>query len=200
MKRIALVMSENAYGESRKNFISREKAGFWDDFVRPGPVLDIGYKGGNPNADPIFVEAIGLDIGTPGYNGKDIPFGDLSVGTIHACHLLEHIEDYQYFLRESLRVLMHGGTLILMVPLLEAYENKLNPPSRFNRDHKRFYTASRLCQEFEFALPRNSYRILHLQEKFNLADFGRMQGTHAIGPAYEIECVIEKTTPGAIYV
>lgn len=201
MERISLVRPENtsSASEAEKNFLSRQKEGFWDAYVRPGPVLDIGYKGHNPNTQPIFPEAIGLDIGTPGYNGRDIPYPDASVGTIHTCHMLEHVADYHHFFRESLRVLMNGGTLILMVPLMEAYENKLTPPSYFNRDHKRFYTASRLCQEIEWALPRSAYRILHLREKFNMADLGRPQGVHAQGPAYEIECVIEKATPGAVY-
>lgn len=199
MNRIELVQSEHASGESRKSFERRKNEGFWEIYVRPGPVLDIGYKGGDPNATPIFSDAIGLDIGTPGYNGRDIPFADSTVGTIHASHLLEHIADYYHFFRESFRVLMNEGTLIIMVPLMQAYENKSIPPSSFNWDHKRFYTAARLCQEIEFSLPRDTYRIIHLREKFNMNDFNRPQGIHAVGPHYEIECVLQKTTPGANY-
>lgn len=198
MNRISLTQASNAVGESSRGFESRQREGFWEIYVRPGIVIDIGYKGEGPNGQPVFPEAVGLDIGTPGYDGKNIPFADSTVGTVHASHLLEHIADYQFFLRECLRVLIPGGTLILMVPLMEAYEQKATPPSRFNGDHKRFYTASRLCQELEHSLQRDSYRIVHLREKFNMADFNRAVGSHAAGP-YEIECVIEKTIPGAIY-
>jgi hypothetical protein len=199
LKRIPLVPSAGAVAEGRRNFAAREKEGFWEAYVRPGPVVDIGYHGGHPGAQPLFTQAIGLDLNTPGYNGRDLPYSDSSIGTIHGCHFLEHIADYQHFFREALRVLMNGGTLILMVPLMEAYENRLVGPSVHNPDHKRFYTASRLCEEFERALPRQAYRIIHLREKFNMADLNRPAGIHAGGPSYEIECVVEKTTPGMAY-
>jgi SAM-dependent methyltransferase len=200
MERIALVKSDNPHGEAARGFEARLERGFWDKFVRPGAVVDIGYKGANPDALPIFRDAIGIDLTTPGYNGRDLPFGDGHIGTIHASHLLEHIADYQHFFRECMRVLRPGGTLILMVPLMEAYEGKRTPPSLHNEDHKRFYTAGRLCAEFESILPRHSYRIAHLQELFSMTDLARPDGTHADGPLYEIECVVEKTVPGAIYV
>jgi len=43
--------------------------GFWDRFVRPGPVRDVGCKGGNPPATPLFRDAIGTGMDRPGYNG-----------------------------------------------------------------------------------------------------------------------------------
>ena len=196
MQRISLEMSPNAAGEAQRGFEFRQKSGFWSAYVSSGLVIDIGYKGQFENAGPIFREAIGLDMDTPGYNGRDIPFSNDSIGTVHASHLLEHIADYAYFFREVFRVLNYGGTLILMVPLMQAYENKLTPPSMFNEDHKRFYTSSRLLNEIETTLPRESYRILHLREIFNSIDFGRSEG-HASGP-YEIECVVEKILPNSL--
>jgi SAM-dependent methyltransferase len=199
MKRIAFKMSAKAFGEAERGFKERLETGFWDAFVRDGSVVDVGYKGGSPDAEPIFSAAIGLDMDTPGYDGRNFPFADDSVGTVHASHLLEHIADYQFFLQDAMRVLRPGGTLILMLPLMQAYEHKLTPPSRFNGDHRRFYTAARLCAEIESSLPRSSYRLLHLKERFNMADLARDESIHAQGPFYEIECVLEKTSPGMIY-
>lgn len=198
MSKINFKMSANCIGEAKTGFQMRLNNGFWAAYVKDGLVLDIGFKGGYQDAGPIFEESIGLDIGSPNYNGRDIPFRNDSIGTVHASHLLEHIADYGYFLREVFRVLMPGGTLILTVPLKEAYENKETPLSDFNPDHKRFYTSSRLFNEIESSLPRNIYRVVHLRELFNMNDLQRTAG-HAKGPFYEIECVLEKTTPGAVY-
>jgi SAM-dependent methyltransferase len=198
MQRIELVASTNPWGEATRLFQARLAEGFWERFVRPGLVLDVGYKGDNPQATPLFRDAIGIDMDTPGYNGQQLPFANQSVGTVHASHLLEHIADYGQFFREAMRVLAPGGTLILMLPIMHFYERIAVPPSYWNADHKRFYTAARLLQEIESSLGRASYRLAHLSERFNMSDLGRHPGEHAAGP-YEIECVIEKTVPDGIY-
>ncbi len=198
MGRIKLEMSERAVSEGAKGFQTRLETGFWDRYIRTGTVVDVGYSGGRQDTQPLFKESVGLDLETPGYNGRDMPYPNDSIATIHASHLLEHIADYGHFLRECLRVLYPGGTLIIMVPLMQAYENALVPPSSFNVGHARFYTAARLCFELESSLDRKAYRIIHLKELFNTADLGRAHG-HAVGPHYEIECVIEKVSPGRIY-
>ena len=196
-ERINLVMSDGQRGEPTRLFESRATEGFWERFVRPGIVIDIGYKGAADSA-PIFREAVGLDIGTPGYDGRNLPYGDGSVGTIHASHLLEHVADYGHFLRECLRVLSFEGTLILLVPLMDSYERRLTPPSVFNQDHRRFYTSARLLFEIESSLPRPTYSILHLRERFRVSDLFLPQDVHALGP-YEIECVLAKARPDGIY-
>mgnify|MGYP003339310360 CR=1 FL=1 len=181
-------MSPNASGEGRSGFDRRLKDGFWSKFVRDGVVLDIGYGVGS---EPIFTEAIGLEEGTPNYNGRNIPYDNDSVATIHTSHLLEHIYDYRAFLLECFRALKPGGTLILIVPLRDAYENKMTLPSYFNPDHKRFYTSSSLLNEIESTLNRKIYKVVHLAEWFNVSDIGRPFGIHGTHP-YEIECVLEK--------
>ena len=195
--RIDLVKSDGLRGEPTRLFDSRAQEGFWDKFVRPGVVVDVGYKGAT-GSTPIFRDAVGLDTDTRGYDGRTFPYGDGFLGTIHASHLLEHIADYGYFFRECIRTLVPGGTLILFVPLMDSYERKPTPPSAFNADHKRFYTASRLLFEIESSIPRATYRIMHLRERFNYADFSKPEEVHASGP-YEIECVLEKTRPGGVY-
>ena len=195
--RIALKKSEGLRGEASRFFDERKAEGFWDRFVRPGPVVDVGYKGADDSA-PIFKGAIGLDLDTPGYDGRNLPFESGTIGTIHASHLLEHIADYSYFFRECLRALAYDGTLIIFVPLMEAYEAKRVPPSRFNEDHKRFYTSARLLFDIESSLSREAYRIAHLRERFRPEDLVRAPEQHATGP-YEIECVIEKLRPDGVY-
>jgi len=191
MKRIETVRSPNLQGEPTRLFDQRTAEGFWDKFIRPGVVVDIGYKGAVVDNAPIFKDAIGLDLDTPGYNGRDLPFPENSIGTIHTSHLLEHVSDYGYFLRECFRVLSLPGTLILIVPLMNTYERKPTPPSLYNADHKRFYTAARLLYEIETSVPRQLYRVIHLREHFLLSDLDLPYEKHAVGP-YEIECVIEK--------
>lgn len=190
MKRIDLVRSARLIGEPDRLFDSRAAEGFWDRFVRPGAVVDIGYKGA-AGSTPIFCDAIGLDTDTPGYDGRNFPYADESIGTIHASHVLEHIPDYGYFLRECFRVLAVEGTLILCVPLMQAYERRATPPSHFNSDHRRFYTAARLMYEIETSLPRKVYTLLQLRERFRFSDLSLPPETHAEGP-YEIECVLQK--------
>ncbi len=189
--RIELVRSHDLKGEASRQFNERLENGFWDKYIRPGPVVDIGYKADHQNSTPIFRDAIGLDVDTPGYDGKHLPFKDGSIGSIHASHLLEHIPDYVFFLQECFRVLALKGTLIIFVPLMQAYEKKPIPPSHWNAGHMRFYTAARLLQELESSLPRASYRVMHLYENFVLGDLALPVIQHSSGP-YEIECVVEK--------
>lgn len=189
---------EHAVGEAHRGFATRLHNGFWQAYVKRGVVIDVGYSGGNPQAKPLFRGAVGVDLDTPGYNGRDLPFHAGTVSTVFASHLLEHVADYAHFFRECMRVLVEEGTLIVMVPLMQAYENRAVGPSEFNPDHKRFYTAARLLFEIESSLPRAQYRVLHVRELFNLQDLGRAGG-HAQGPLYEIECVLQKLSPGQIY-
>jgi SAM-dependent methyltransferase len=196
-ERIALVKSDRLRGEPAKLFDDRANEGFWGKFVRPGIVIDIGYQG-YEDSTPLFRDAIGIDLNTQGYDGRNLPYPDGSVGTIHASHFLEHIADYGHFFRECFRALALDGTLILFVPLMEAYERRRGLPSFWNPDHKRFYTASRLLFEIESTLPRNAYRIVHLRERIRTADFSLPEHIHSLGP-YEIECVIEKIRPEGIY-
>ncbi len=197
VERISLVRSERLRGEPAKLFDQRLNEGFWDKFIRPGIVIDIGYKG-YEDSTPLFRDSVGLDTDTPGYDGRNMPFADGTVGTVHASHFLEHIADYGYFFRECLRALALDGTLIIFVPLMEAYERRKALPSHFNPDHKRFYTAGRLLFEIESTLPRSAYRVVHLRERIRTTDFFLPENQHAAGP-YEIECVIEKIRPDGTY-
>lgn len=190
MKRIDFIKNDGAKGESARLFEQKCQNGFWEKYIRCGTVIDFGYKGG-ANFPPLFKGSQGLDLETPGYDGKNFPFLDNTIGTILASHVLEHLADYGLFFRECIRCLSKYGTLIISVPLKDTYERKQIPPSRFNPDHKRFYTAATLLYEIENSINRNQYRILYLEEHLNILDFQLKSEKHAAGP-YEIECVLEK--------
>jgi SAM-dependent methyltransferase len=177
--------------ESAKNFQRRLDEGFFDAYLSGRAILDIGYKGEREDAEPITPHAIGVDLDFPGYDGNRLPFADASQDAVFASHVLEHITDYTATLLAWYRVLRIGGYLIIAVPHRDLYERKANPPSRFNGDHKRFYTSGSLLAEIESSLPVAGFRVRSLREIDDGFDYGVAPERHAVG-SYEIELVIEK--------
>jgi SAM-dependent methyltransferase len=183
-------------GEPTNTFLLKLTNGFFEKFMSGAVILDIGYKGGNPAAVPILPHATGVDLDYPGYDGIHLPFADASVDTVFASHVLEHIVDYRSAVRDWFRTLRMGGFIVCVVPHQFLYEKKREPPSRWNGDHKRFYTPGSLLREFEESLPPNGYRVRHVFDN----DLGYL---YEIGPerhaagSYEIELVIEKIKPPA---
>ena len=51
--------------ESSKSELEKQRTGFWDKYLT-APGLDIGYRGGIPNAEPIAEDFIGVELGYPG--------------------------------------------------------------------------------------------------------------------------------------
>lgn len=181
----------NVGAESRKTYQDKQKEhGFFDKYMW-GEGLDIGYSGYEPNVVPILPEAIGIDLNYPGYNGKNLPFADNSQNYVYSSHVLEHISDYQQAIREWFRVVKHSGYIITVVPHRDLYEKKLELPSQWNGDHKRFYTPASLLKEFEESLPINSFRVRHLQDNDRNHDYQQPANEHSKGE-YEIELVIQK--------
>jgi SAM-dependent methyltransferase len=178
-------------GETQGSFVAKLRGGFYATYMAGDVILDIGYRGAFENATPVFPHAIGVDIDYPGYDGSRLPFEDGSVDAVYSSHMLEHVADYVATIRDWYRVLRVGGFIVCIVPHQFLYEKRRNLPSRWNEDHKRFYTPARLLSEFEAALEPNSYRVRHLAD----GDDGY---TYHIGPEhhgggrYEIEVVIEK--------
>jgi SAM-dependent methyltransferase len=178
-------------GETAGSFTSRLRSGFFAAYMAGDVILDVGYRGSFAEAKPIFPHAIGVDLDYPGYDGRVLPFADDSVDTVFSSHMLEHVADYVGAIRDWYRVVRDGGFIVCIVPHQFLYEKRWSLPSRWNGDHKRFYTPASLLQEFEAALEPNSYRVRHLRD--NDADY-----TYSIGPdehaggRYEIELVIEK--------
>lgn len=178
--------------ESSKLYRQRCEDGFWDAFIAGRVVLDIGYRGGTPDALPIVEGAIGVEQDMPGYDGLNLLFPDNSVDTIHASHVLEHVEPSIAYLREWHRVLRIDGTMILMVPHAYLYERRLTvPPSRWSPEHLRSYTPGSLLTEIEQALEPNSYRVEYLADNDVGYYYDIPSDTHPVG-CLEIVCVLRK--------
>ncbi len=183
--------AENLGPGSRQAYNRRLKTGFIDKYLK-GNVLDIGYKGyEDKNVCPVTPNAIGLDMDYPGYDGKNLPFEDESFDAVYASHTLEHIEDYKFALREWFSKVKTGGYLIIAVPHQYLYEKRRHLPSRWNADHKRFYTPSSLLNEIEQALAPNTYRVRELRDDDEFYDYKIDPFSHA-GGGFQIELVIEK--------
>ena len=177
--------------EAARSYQRRLENGFFDRYLAGANILDIGFAGGDPECLPIVESAIGIGLDYPGYDGLHLPFADHSQDTVFASHCYEHIAEYKTVLREWYRVLRVGGYLVVLVPHKYLYERKSTPPSLFNADHKRFYTAAALLREFEESLPVNGFRVRHLADNDEGFDYRTPIGEHAHG-CYEIELVVQK--------
>jgi SAM-dependent methyltransferase len=182
--------------EARKTLGIKLADGFIQRYVSGPNVLDIGYKGYISDAVPIVPQAIGIDFDYPGYDGRTLPFADASQDAVYSSHCLEHIADYRQAIGEWFRVLKPGGYLIIVVPHQFLYEKRSRLPSRWNEDHKRFYTPASLMTEIEQSLTPNTYRLRQLVDNDLGYDYAIGPGEHA-GGCYEIELVIQKLVPPA---
>ena len=180
----------------RSSYRRRVQSGFMERYFSGPAILDIGFRGGDPNAVPITETAIGVELDYPGYDGKTLPFPEDSQDTVLAAHVLEHIFDYKLILRDWMRVLKVGGFLVVMVPHRDLYERLPDLPSRWNGDHKRLYTPASLMREIEEALAVHSYRVRHLVDNDFGFDYGRASNLPP-GGCYEIELVLQKIAPPA---
>lgn len=180
----------NVGGESRKTYLEKLSNGFFLKYMH-GKGLDIGYKGYEKNVVSILEGSVGIDLDTPGYDGKTLPFEDNSQQHVYSSHVLEHIADYKQAIQEWYRVTRIGGYIITIVPHRDLYEKKAERPSRFNEDHKRFYTPAYLLMEFEDSLEPNTFRVRHLQDNDKGHDYNQSDEEHSKGE-YEIELVIQK--------
>lgn len=156
-----------------------------------GVGLDIGYSGYLSNVVPILESAIGVDTNYPGYNGLVLPFGNESQDYVYSSHCLEHISDYKAIIQDWHRVTKINGHIIIIVPHMYLYEKKADLPSKWNGDHKRFYTPGSLLIEVENSLEPNTYRVRLLED-------GDKNFNYTIGPSkhsdgqYEITLILQK--------
>lgn len=181
------------YGpETQKNHIHRIESGFYEKYMS-GIGIDVGYRGehGDDNILPA-PNCIGIDLNYPGYNGKILPFEDMSIDFVFTSHVYEHISDWKTALTEWHRVIKIGGYIVIIVPHLYLYERKWKLPSDWNPGgHLRFYTPARLLSEIETSLKPNSYRIRSLRDNDTNYNYTIKRPQHAAG-SYEIELVIQK--------
>lgn len=186
---------KNVGEESRKTWLDKANNKghicFWQKYTkgRHGNGLDIGYKGYLNDVVPILPTARGLTLDD--YDGIHLPVPNNSQDYIYSSHVLEHIDNRKEVIKDWYRALKVGGFIICVVPHKHLYEKKESLPSRFNEDHKIFYTPSILIKEFEDALPTNSFRVRHLRDNDEGHHYDDPPEMHGRG-LYEIEVVLEK--------
>jgi SAM-dependent methyltransferase len=178
-------------GEAGKTYQLKVASGFIQKYLSGPFVLDVGFRGHMDGSVPITPDAVGVDLDFPSYNGTTLPFSDESVDAVFSSHMLEHVENYGAVIRDWHRVLKVGGFIVCVVPHQFLYEKRAHLPSKWNNDHKRFYTPSSLLGEFEESLEPNSYRVRHLCDNDVWFDYNLGPHEHSYG-CYEIELVIEK--------
>jgi SAM-dependent methyltransferase len=178
--------------EVRKTLRARIANGFFARFLAGPNVLDIGFRGNDPENQPIVPWAIGVDRDFPGYDGTILPFEDASQDAVHSSHCLEHIADPARTLSEWFRVLKTGGFLVLTVPHQQLYERKPVPTSRWGgNEHLRFYTVASLTREIEDALPVGEFRYRLIRDNDAGFDYDRSPTEYPAG-CYEIEVVLQR--------
>lgn len=179
--------------ESRRTYEDKCLNGFFDKYMS-GNGLDVGYTGYEKDIEPILSTAIGIDLGYPGYDGVYLPFDDNSQDYVYSSHCLEHIEMYNDVIEDWFRVLKIGGHMIIVVPHQYLYEKKRRAPSKWNEDHKRFYTPASLLSEIENTLKPNTYRVRLLEDGDKGFNYSIDPTKHSDGQ-YEITLVLEKIQP-----
>ena len=141
--------------EASKSYAAKLYSGFIRTYLSGRNILDIGYRGGFGEATPIVSQAVGVDLGYPGYDGVHLPFESESQDAVYSSHCLEHIESLVGVIVEWFRVLKVGGYLLCVVPHQYLYERKWKTPSK-HPNHLHFFTPSKLLAVFEEALPPQS--------------------------------------------
>jgi len=122
-------------------------------------------------------------------------FQDGQFDYVWASHILEHLENPVLAIQNWYRIVKPGGLICIFVPSGYRYEKKLSiPNSRWNLDHKRFYTLGSLLAEIEAALKPNTYYIERLMDCVDGYDWSIPPDQHPVGE-YQIECVIRKINP-----
>ncbi len=182
--------------ETLRSHARRIAEGFYDRYLSGEHVLDIGYRGGKADAEAVTEQAIGIELDYPGYDGVHLPFEEFSQDAVFASHCLEHIDDWRTILADWFRVLKIGGYLVIAVPHQYLYERRADLPSRFNGNHKRFYTPRVLMAEIETALPAGAWRLRSLRDIDDGFHYDLPPEHHPKG-CYEIELVVEKIKPPA---
>lgn len=155
----------------------------------------MGIDVGHGKAYRPWPNCIGLEVGHPGYDGVRIPYPNGHFDFAISSHVIEHVEDPIEHLRELFRVVLPGGHVILHVPHRDLYEKSFAPPSRFNLDHKRFYTPARLLEQIERSYLINSYRIRAMMDLDAGFDYTIPPDQHS-GGHYSILCCVEKLDHG----
>lgn len=183
-------MSRRLGPEALQTYLDKLKSGFFMKYMQ-GVGLDIGYRGSRQDAEPILDSAIGVELDYPGYDGLTLPFKNESQDYVFSCHCLEHLVNVSDHLGEWWRVLKTDGYLVIIVPHQFLYEKKKSLPSKWNEDHKHFFTPARLLQWVELFFIPNTYRVRMCEDGDRGFNYKLGPDQHS-GGQYEITLVLQK--------
>ncbi|MBM3315166.1 class I SAM-dependent methyltransferase [candidate division WOR-3 bacterium] len=122
--------------ETSKARARRLREGFFDSYCT-GSGLDVGFGG----------DLLASNCRPWDFEHGDAQYlagvGDHTFDFVYSSHTLEHLPDPATALRNWWRVLKPGGFLLLYVPHRDLFEKKQTLPSRWNREHLRFFLPDR---------------------------------------------------------
>lgn len=176
--------------ETSKSHGARILNGFYQRFMT-GSGVEFGFRGDRSDAQSVLPGCVGVELGDLGYDGVRLGVGGGHFDYVFTSHVFEHLVDPIANLREWYRIVRVGGHIVIIVPHMYLYEKKRERPSRWNEDHKWFFTPGDLLTLVELALEPNSYRVVHLRDNDVGFDYTRGPDVHS-GGCYEIELVLKK--------
>ena len=123
-------------GETSKARERRLREGFFERYCA-GKGIDIGYGG-----DPFIADC---DVWDTEHGDAQYVRGleESSYEVVYSSHVLEHVQNPALSLQNWWRLVRTGGYLILYLPDRDLYEKKTTLPSRWNKNHKRFFLLDR---------------------------------------------------------
>jgi hypothetical protein len=129
-------------------------------------IVDVRLRGFSEPSAPLLPGVITLEISDGELRDAHRALERLEAGQycILLRNIIQTLPDYRSFIASALDKLALGGFLIIMVPHQFLFERKLQPPSRYNRAHLRFYTPGMLLAEVEEALDPCRYRVRFLAD------------------------------------
>jgi SAM-dependent methyltransferase len=161
-----------------------------DDYLTGSAILDVRVEHIS-GAEPIRPHARLISLSADQHHGFELPVPDGSQDAVFAASCLQLLDDPEAAIREWMRAVRRGGHLIVTVPHQFLYERRVALPSRWTRQHKRFYTPAGLLSEVERALQPNCYRVRRLMDDDANFDYARRPDQPATG-SHDIELVIER--------
>jgi predicted SAM-dependent methyltransferase len=177
--------------ETEKSKKRRIADGFFDRYIT-GNGIDIGCGRTYGYSDDVRLHesAIAHDSDICDAHYMDA-YADESFNYVYNSHVLEHLAQPLTAIKNWYRICKYDGFLIIVVPSAYRYEKKLHLPSRWNPDHKQFYTVASLTSEIEQALEPNSYLVEYVKDCAEDFDWSLGPAVHS-GGEYQLECVLKK--------
>jgi SAM-dependent methyltransferase len=163
---------------------------FYDKYMQ-GRGIDVGAVGSDNTTVAILPGAQIIDLGTPGYDGITLPLTDESQDYVFSSHMWEHVKERDLILKEWFRVTKIGGYVIIFLPHQFLYEKKKELPSKWNGDHRKFFTPGIAMREIENIIEPNTYRLRFMRDNDDGFDYSRGPTVHSHG-RYQIEIVLQK--------